>query len=248
MISATWPPNKNCPLESSSEGEEGGGESGVKAIVPYGWKREIVKGEVVYVTPSNCLLWSENDVQIYLLSDGTCKCGIECPLILKKVFNFDPTVASVMRNVHIDNNGTTLSTCNHQLLNPNHSHLSQPLSPQMISSQFRSNASISNQNHHSSTNTSSICPMVHLISPTVHFTASSQPAAVAVLHSTESPSENNATTFLIPQQIQQPVMLDPSLNVHIHQHLGMMSHTIQAVNDPLAGCSNVEIANYGDNF
>uniref|UniRef100_A0ACB8G2B8 Uncharacterized protein n=1 Tax=Sphaerodactylus townsendi TaxID=933632 RepID=A0ACB8G2B8_9SAUR len=36
-------------------------------------------------------------VKTYLLTDGTCKCGLECPLILPKVFNFDPGVAVTQR-------------------------------------------------------------------------------------------------------------------------------------------------------
>ncbi|KAG7263075.1 hypothetical protein CRUP_031503, partial [Coryphaenoides rupestris] len=40
--------------------------------------------------PSGSVLASYDQVKAYLLTDGTCKCGLECPLILHKVFNFDP--------------------------------------------------------------------------------------------------------------------------------------------------------------
>lgn len=36
-------------------------------------------------SPSGSLLSSLEQVKTYLLTDGTCKCGLECPLILHKV-------------------------------------------------------------------------------------------------------------------------------------------------------------------
>ncbi|CAL8308151.1 unnamed protein product [Merluccius merluccius] len=59
--------------------------------VPIGWQRkaEPSKG-VIYISPSGSVLASYDQVKAYLLTDGTCKCGLECPLILHKVFNFDP--------------------------------------------------------------------------------------------------------------------------------------------------------------
>ncbi|XP_046896130.1 methyl-CpG-binding domain protein 6 isoform X1 [Hypomesus transpacificus] len=75
----------------------GGSESGngdkdglhVLAIhVPIGWQRRVEEGIVVYVSPSGTLLSSMEEVRAYLLTDGTCKCGLECPLVINKVFNF----------------------------------------------------------------------------------------------------------------------------------------------------------------
>ncbi|CAG0893197.1 unnamed protein product [Cyprideis torosa] len=40
--------------------------------------------------PSNIKLKSLKEVTNYLLSDGTCKCGLTCPLNVEQVFNFDP--------------------------------------------------------------------------------------------------------------------------------------------------------------
>lgn len=37
-------------------------------------------------SPSGSLLSSLEQVKTYLLTDGTCKCGLECPLVLHKVF------------------------------------------------------------------------------------------------------------------------------------------------------------------
>ncbi|XP_041371363.1 uncharacterized protein LOC121384943 [Gigantopelta aegis] len=60
--------------------------------VPFGWRRTTEDGEVIYYSPSNTRLTSYHEVCKYLVSDGTCKCGIECPLQVEKVFNFDPFV------------------------------------------------------------------------------------------------------------------------------------------------------------
>lgn len=38
-----------------------------------------------FCSPSGTALSSLDEVKTYLLSDGTCKCGLECPLILHKV-------------------------------------------------------------------------------------------------------------------------------------------------------------------
>ena len=37
---------------------------------------------------------SKEDVARYLISDRTCKCGLDCPLYIDKVFNFDPSLQS----------------------------------------------------------------------------------------------------------------------------------------------------------
>lgn len=36
-------------------------------------------------SPSGSLLSCLEQVKTYLLTDGTCKCGLECPLVLPKV-------------------------------------------------------------------------------------------------------------------------------------------------------------------
>lgn len=42
--------------------------------------------------PSGTTLKNIEDVKNYITSDGTCKCGLGCPLLLKKQFSFDPKV------------------------------------------------------------------------------------------------------------------------------------------------------------
>lgn len=56
--------------------------------VPIGWQRRVEGGRVVYVSPSGTSLSSLDEVKTYLLTDGTCKCGLECPLVIHKVFSF----------------------------------------------------------------------------------------------------------------------------------------------------------------
>ncbi|KAL1021423.1 hypothetical protein UPYG_G00013090 [Umbra pygmaea] len=75
----------------------GGSESGsgdkdgvhtVAIQVPIGWQRIVENGLVVYISPSGTVLSSLEEVKSYLLTDGTCKCGLECPLVIHKVFNY----------------------------------------------------------------------------------------------------------------------------------------------------------------
>ncbi|KAG5852873.1 hypothetical protein ANANG_G00067140 [Anguilla anguilla] len=67
------------------------------AQVPIGWQRRVDCSGVVYISPSGSVLSCLDQVKSYLLTDGTCKCGLECPLILPKVFNFDPGAAVKQR-------------------------------------------------------------------------------------------------------------------------------------------------------
>ncbi|XP_046684164.1 protein split ends-like isoform X2 [Homalodisca vitripennis] len=69
-------------------------KSPLSVAVPIGWKRLHTNGAVIYVSPSNTALSSLDQVKAYLQTQGTCKCGLECPLNCDIVFNFDPKVAT----------------------------------------------------------------------------------------------------------------------------------------------------------
>ncbi|XP_067843282.1 methyl-CpG-binding domain protein 5 isoform X2 [Heptranchias perlo] len=73
---------------NENDGEKDGGGPAVQ--VPIGWQRQVHQNGVLYMSPSGSVLACIEQVKTYLLTDGTCKCGLECPLILSKVFNFDP--------------------------------------------------------------------------------------------------------------------------------------------------------------
>ncbi|XP_061089768.1 methyl-CpG-binding domain protein 5-like isoform X2 [Conger conger] len=96
---------------------EGGEREGLPpfAQVPIGWQRRVDCSGVVYISPSGSVLSCLDQVKSYLLTDGTCKCGLECPLILPKVFNFDPEAAVKQRtaeDVQADDDVTKL--CMHK--------------------------------------------------------------------------------------------------------------------------------------
>ncbi|KAM4626836.1 methyl-CpG-binding domain protein 5 [Discoglossus pictus] len=78
---------------------DGGDHDGVPPAiqVPVGWQRRVDQNGVLYISPSGSQLSCLEQVKAYLLADGTCKCGLECPLILPKVFNFDPGAAVKQR-------------------------------------------------------------------------------------------------------------------------------------------------------
>lgn len=62
--------------------------------VPRGWSRALKKDSIVYFSPSSDCLRSKADVVQYLISDKTCKCGLECPLYVDNTFNFDASLQS----------------------------------------------------------------------------------------------------------------------------------------------------------
>ncbi|XP_030753957.1 uncharacterized protein LOC115880805 isoform X1 [Sitophilus oryzae] len=83
--------------------------------VPYGWKRLLNNGSVVYISPSNTALSSLEQVKEYLLTSGTCKCGLECHFKYENVFNFDPKISGKPWVLMPDTNtGDLTKLCNHK--------------------------------------------------------------------------------------------------------------------------------------
>ncbi|XP_055995482.1 uncharacterized protein LOC125645798 isoform X2 [Ostrea edulis] len=86
-----------------------------QVVVPLGWKREKKDGAIVYISPSNVSLCSVEEVTQYLLSDSTCKCGLECPVIVNKTFNFDISVESKSwRLEQTKSSEDLMNLCNHR--------------------------------------------------------------------------------------------------------------------------------------
>ncbi|XP_074500891.1 uncharacterized protein mbd6 [Sebastes fasciatus] len=83
--------------------------------VPIGWQRRVEGGQVIYVSPSDTALSSLDEVKSYLLTDGTCKCGLECPLIIHKVFNFTVGVKVEQHNQPLGKAEQDMTKlCNHR--------------------------------------------------------------------------------------------------------------------------------------
>lgn len=97
------------PVPASGLGSVRGQEV---CVIPVGWKRESVQGRIVYISPSQSLLWSHSDLLSYLTTDGTCKCGLSCPLFVDQVFNFDPS-CSLQRYASLSDSDTNQNNlCN----------------------------------------------------------------------------------------------------------------------------------------
>ncbi|XP_071826644.1 uncharacterized protein [Apostichopus japonicus] len=75
---------------------KGSEQAGVtnQVTVPFGWERIVKDGLVSYISPSGVQLSSTDEVKAYLIADNTCKCGLECPVHIEKIFIFDGRVSS----------------------------------------------------------------------------------------------------------------------------------------------------------
>ncbi|XP_015678101.2 methyl-CpG-binding domain protein 6 [Protobothrops mucrosquamatus] len=93
-------------------GVDRGGRSAVTPV-PVGWQRRVEEGRVCYISPSGTSLASLEQTRAYLLADGTCKCGLECPLNVHKVFNFDPA-AMVIGSEGSKGDQDMTKLCNHR--------------------------------------------------------------------------------------------------------------------------------------
>ncbi|KAF0291316.1 Methyl-CpG-binding domain protein 6 [Amphibalanus amphitrite] len=97
--------------------------AGVHSVTaPEGWNRVTSNGLVVYVSPSGVSLTSREEARQYLRTAGTCKCGLECPILVEKSFNFDPKVITRPRSGAVGavppggavSPSETTKTCNHR--------------------------------------------------------------------------------------------------------------------------------------
>lgn len=168
--------------------------------IPPGWKRDLINGRVVYITPSNCLLWSIDEVVGYLLSEETCKCGLDCPLFIHQVFNFDP--CTCFQNSAFNDASQVISNqnlCNHKrkLIALNQFHQAE----------YQNNQELERMYHHENLRregltsiTTEIMPSVTSISP-VHY------------------------SLIVPQPIlmsnqEQQMLLSPQIMTRFHPSIG----------------------------
>ncbi|KAF2354572.1 DNA-binding domain [Trinorchestia longiramus] len=83
-------------------------------IVPFGWRRIISANRVLYISPSGNELSSVSAVSQYLTTEGTCKCGLQCPLKVASVFCFDPSVPDRPTLPAELTNRDVLQSCTHR--------------------------------------------------------------------------------------------------------------------------------------
>ncbi|XP_060525583.1 uncharacterized protein LOC132701559 isoform X2 [Cylas formicarius] len=111
VMVAVGPPS----LPQHSQASNAVSNSGQYVTVPYGWKRLLNNGSIIYISPSNTALSSPEQLKDYLLRSGTCKCGLECHFKYENVFNFDPKVVSQPWILSPDTNtGDLTKLCNHK--------------------------------------------------------------------------------------------------------------------------------------
>ncbi|XP_033732890.1 uncharacterized protein LOC117322222 [Pecten maximus] len=108
-------PTLQCSSKGGSDTPvQSGPPSSNHVIVPFGWRRVVEEGAIVYYSPSNTKLSSTQEIGQYLSREGTCKCGLECPVMVEKVFNFDMTIQSRQWTLDVHCAEDLTKLCNHK--------------------------------------------------------------------------------------------------------------------------------------
>ncbi|XP_058442743.1 MATH and LRR domain-containing protein PFE0570w isoform X2 [Malaya genurostris] len=90
--SVTHIPTENVQISESSLVSTVRTNSVSRSNVAPGWRRIKYNSEVIYISPSGVPLRNYNQVKEYLLSGGTCKCGLPCPFRPDVFFEFNSQV------------------------------------------------------------------------------------------------------------------------------------------------------------
>lgn len=85
----------------------------VLLLLLFKWDAEVWYYFLFY-SPSEIYLHSLQEIAVYLQTEGTCKCGLECPLMLNKVFNFNPMATTKCWNVSDLSWNDPTKLCNHK--------------------------------------------------------------------------------------------------------------------------------------
>ncbi|PIK52814.1 putative methyl-CpG-binding domain protein 5-like [Apostichopus japonicus] len=119
---------------------KGSEQAGVtnQVTVPFGWERIVKDGLVSYISPSGVQLSSTDEVKAYLIADNTCKCGLECPVHIEKIFIFDGRVSS---SSNPGGESSPASSCKHAVRRNDGGEQRKPIHNQglpIVSSNLRS--------------------------------------------------------------------------------------------------------------
>ncbi|XP_030244670.1 proline-rich protein 36 isoform X4 [Drosophila navojoa] len=80
-----------------------------------GWRRLTNNNEVAYISPTGKTLRTQFQIKDYLLTQGTCKCGLPCPLRPEYFFDFNAQVPNMPLKVSPGSSQEAIAAlCSHQ--------------------------------------------------------------------------------------------------------------------------------------
>ncbi|KAL5283377.1 hypothetical protein ACFFRR_005952 [Megaselia abdita] len=82
--------------------------------VAAGWKRFLANNEIIYVSPTGVSLKTHTQIKQYLLTPGTCKCGLPCPLRPEYFFEFNSQVPNTPLKLALNSEQIKSLPCVHQ--------------------------------------------------------------------------------------------------------------------------------------
>ncbi|XP_041675468.1 nuclear receptor coactivator 6 isoform X2 [Drosophila eugracilis] len=95
-----------------------------------GWRRLTNNNEVAYISPSGKTLRTQFQIKDYLLTQGTCKCGLPCPLRPEYLFDFNAQVPNMPLKLPMEASTTMPTPCLHQRRILESQQLQLPQQPQ----------------------------------------------------------------------------------------------------------------------
>ncbi|XP_032584124.1 pneumococcal serine-rich repeat protein isoform X2 [Drosophila mojavensis] len=127
--------NNNNNNSSNNINNNSSNNNNNNANLAPGWRRLTNNNEVAYISPTGKTLRTQFQIKDYLLTQGTCKCGLPCPLRPEYFFDFNAQVPNMPLKVSPGSSQEAIvALCSHQrhLLDGEQLHNPQPVKDLMM--------------------------------------------------------------------------------------------------------------------
>ncbi|XP_032596321.2 alpha-protein kinase 1 isoform X2 [Drosophila grimshawi] len=114
---------KNLAKNNNAGNNINNSNSNNNANLAPGWRRLTNNNEVAYISPTGKTLRTQFQIKDYLLTQGTCKCGLPCPLRPEYFFDFNARVPNMPLKVSPVISSSSSSSSNQERATATATHL-----------------------------------------------------------------------------------------------------------------------------